>query len=98
MNLMTLTGCESGAVIFGSEQTAIEGFIVDWHLIDGIPRLFAGEFVGLGDGDDLRPAELTDYERKIAIAFAKNEGEKDPKPDKAWRNAEVLIVAFEDWQ
>ncbi len=98
MDLMQLTGYESGVCIFDNE-----GFVSNWASIDGIPRIFMGMFqLGMGDGDDLEPTEVTEDELEFARQLIEDDSdcECDDTEDKvagAWRNDDVLIITFEGW-
>jgi len=92
MRLMELTGVESGVVLYGNE-----GIVSNWSAISGLPRLFATGVIGLGDGDDLEPTTLSDGETEQALECAREEGDPAPVIDKAWRNAQAVVVTFEGW-
>lgn len=98
MKLQELTGYESGLVIYNTPaESENESIITNWSSIDGIPRFFAGDVIGIGDGDDLEETTLTAGERLEALTLVKKEGYPDPVIAKAYRNDDVLVVVFEGW-
>ena len=100
MQLMQLTGYESGVVIYEPEGAMMEGFVSNWSSIDGLPRFFATGQIGLGDGDDLEPTEVHAYELDFAksiIADDPDAEDDDPKVAGAWRNKDALVITFEGW-
>jgi len=96
MNLHTLTGFESGVVLYTPDNAMLEGFVCNWSAIDGLPRLFATALIGWGDGDDLQVGSLSEDERALALALATEE-EAQPTIDRVWRNEQAVVVTFKDW-
>ncbi len=98
MNLMQLTGYESGVCIFGNE-----GFVSNWSSIDGIPRICMGMWqLGSDDGNDLKPTEVTEDELEFAQQLIDDDPDCECETDKetvdaAWRNEDVLIITFKEW-
>ena len=96
MNLHIFTGSESGVVLYTPPNAMLEGVVCNWSAIDGLPRIFATGLIGLGDGDDLQVGDLSEDERTLALALAKEE-EAQPTIDRVWRNDQAVVVTFKDW-
>lgn len=74
-NLYELTNKESGIIVY-NDDTAI---ITNWLSYDGIPRLFAGSFIGLGEDleiesiKDLTIDEMKQFVEQIKIYYDPND-------------------------
>lgn len=100
MELMKLTGRESGVVLWKDEEGLVcDQRVENWSGIDGLPRYLFGTLgpIGLHDGDDLKSSTLTNIERDLAVALARVDGDYDPKIEGVWRNREAVVVTFEGW-
>lgn len=93
VNLLELTECENGVVIF---RETMKGFVANWSSINGIPRLSAGAIVGQGDGDDLVEIDQEDVDPDIYDLALQLAG-PDEVPARFWENEEVTVVTFFLW-
>jgi len=95
MNLQELTRFESGVVVF---KENCKGFVTNWSAIEGIPRLFATGFIGLGDGDDLEQVYSVDHQYlNLALDLGKEESGEEVEIEAIFENDEVAVFTFIGW-
>lgn len=94
--LQELTSHESGAVLYQDGEV----IICNWSQVYGLPRLFVGEVVGLGEPLRAVRCAVPAEARRAMREHEREQGAETPSRMgyKAWRvNDEAVVVVQEDW-
>lgn len=102
MTLQDITGYESGVLIYKESGEAV---MLSWAHVSGIPRQFAGGFIGMGealdDFDEVPQDVVSNDYLTAALEFAQEDAEENgvdiPAIDKIYENPEVIAITFEGW-
>ena len=98
--LQDLTGFESGAVLFDESHEAI---VCNWTNVAGIPRLFAGAVIGLGEElPEVEGEPITDVQELLAnyaVVYDATNGEafSETHATKYDIADGVTVLCFEGW-
>lgn len=97
-NLQEITGKESGSVMY--EDGSIN--ILNWSSIDGLPRLFAGAPLGLGEELKASRTATPAAAKKAMMDHVRDQGDTPPtRGYKSWTvktpDTTAIVTIQEDW-